>query len=103
MIFKAKDIALLKFVLSDAGFATARARRDMEQRVVRALVLCGDQLYRELGVCRFRRRGLVARRLCNDHLPASPTRRPAGRGFAGITNGTAVAGFDPRMTVMAHG
>src|SRR5262249_31108924 len=58
--------------------------RNLEQHLVRALLLCGDQLHRELGLCRVRRAGIVDRRLSHHHLPAPPARRPAGGSRGGV-------------------
>ena len=53
-----------------------RRRRELEQHLVSALGLCGDQLYVELGLCGVRGGGRLDRRLLVDHR-AEPPRAPA--------------------------
>src|SRR4029079_3038828 len=50
---------------------STRAGGDLEQRLVPALLLCGDQLHRQLGLCRLCRCWILDRRLCVHHLSAS--------------------------------
>src|SRR5580698_3029666 len=75
--------AVLCHVHVGRGGAKARARGDLEQHLVSALVLCRDLLYGELGLCRVCGNRFMARRICIDHFPASATRRAADRRRAG--------------------
>jgi len=67
------------------GVAQTHVSRNMEQHLVSALVLCGHQLYRELGLRRLCRDRLMDRRLRVDDLSAPTGRRATGRSCAGMT------------------
>ena len=67
------------------GRAAAYTGRDLEQLLVSAVVLCGDQLYRKLDLCGVCRRRLLDRRVRLDHVPAASARRvAAGRRRAAL-------------------
>src|SRR5438067_8941768 len=81
-----RDGRCVRHVHLRRGGAQARAGGDMEQRVVRALLLCGDQLYRELGLYRLCGRRLMGGRVSDDHVPAPAARRAARGGCAGVAS-----------------
>ena len=57
---------------------------DLEQHLVSALVFCGDQLHRKLGLRDLCRGGFLDRRLRHDHFLAPPSRRSTCRRQPGL-------------------
>ena len=68
----------------EAFETAAYAGGDLEQRLVPAVVVCGHQLHRELGLCGLCGGWFVARRLCVDYVSAPASWWATGWGFAGV-------------------